>query len=130
MTLVKGRVTHIEVAEDGSSVKLRLSDSNSVRLEIEDLTSFTGELVNAMVAAKANATSSPDGVPSRYEAMPLVIRAVDVNVNFFEVGNLYAISATDRRGTKAVIQLEAKHMRFLNEIYQGTMNPNSGQVVQ
>jgi hypothetical protein len=131
MTLVKGKLISIEIAEDGSSVKLRVSDGNAVRLDIEDLTDLTAHLMEAAATAKLNDTEKPRGVPTRYGKLPLVVNVTEINVNHHTDSGGFSISAHGYRGARAVLVLKEEWMRFLVQTYERTRShDDDGQPIQ
>ena len=126
MALIKGRYKSVEVAEDGSSIKVRTTEGSALRIETDDLEQLVADILRAMTAAKLSRNVRPDAVSTRYEPVPPVINASDVNVNHHPDSDAFSIEALDVEGRRVIAVLKEEHVRFLFSVYQKTRNQTSG----
>jgi hypothetical protein len=95
MALVRGRYKDVEIAEDGSSVKVRTVNGAAIRLDVDNLSVLISDLINSLVAANMNSTVSETGASAtRYEPAPPVVNASDVNVNHHPETDVFVVQAT------------------------------------
>lgn len=62
MSTLKGRFKSVEIAADGSEVKIRMvdgADENVARIRLADLENFIEQLLASLAAAKMNSSVRP-----------------------------------------------------------------------
>jgi hypothetical protein len=126
MALIKGRYKSVEVAADGSSIKVRTSDGSAIRIETDDLESLVEDILKGMVAAKLDQTAQREGATAtKYLPLPPVINASDVNVNHHPDTDTFTLEASNEKGRRLIAVLQEKHVRFLFSVYQQTRSQSS-----
>lgn len=128
MSTLKGRFKSVEIAADGSEVKIRMvdgADEHVARIRLADLENFIEQLLASLAAAKMNSSVRPEA-GSRFSAIPTVVHASDVNVNWMEESNHFSIEVSDKKGRTAISMLSPAHMRFLIDVFNTTQEQGFG----
>lgn len=115
MANLKGRLHAVDVAGNGTAVKLRILDGgkeSTVTLDRDDLAALARRLVEALAAANLDHTIRPSD-PPRFSRAPLVIKASDVNVTWREERDSASVETVDAQGQRCISVLTADQMAFL-----------------
>lgn len=128
MSSIKGHFKSVEVAADGSEIKIRLvdgADENVARIRLADLEGFLEQLIASFATARMNDSVRP-GAGKKFSAVAPVIKADDINVNWMSESNSFAVEVSDSKGRKTISMLSPAHMRFLISVYEQTQEPGFG----
>ncbi|MES2842463.1 MAG: hypothetical protein V4794_19465 [Pseudomonadota bacterium] len=111
MTVVKGKLSGVEVSEDGSNVKVRLSSGDAVVLNEVDLRELTEQLINAGLTMKLNALEG--GLPNRFVALPEVVRVETFNALTFRASGELSLDLRFSNTRRLVVHLTEPQRDYL-----------------